>query len=105
MDAIELVRRIIGNGAEPMTADKPSDVGDWVCFFCDGQYEYKTRPDRFEPHHAPDCLWLAAKAYLEDHDALVRIAHPEGILNIAPSLTKGEGSATFIAGPITKGDL
>jgi hypothetical protein len=69
MTAVEHLRALIGNGAEPMTADSPTDTGSWVCFFCDGVYEYCTRPDRYEPHHAPDCPWLAAKRFVEEHDA------------------------------------
>jgi Lar family restriction alleviation protein len=69
VDAIEHLRALIGNGAEPMVPDACED-GEYVCHHCDGRYKYLTRPDRYETSHSPDCPWLAAKAFVEEHNRI-----------------------------------
>ena len=72
MTALDHLRKLLGNGAEPVTVDSTPD-GEYICFFCEGTFRYFMNPDRFEMFHTPDCPWLAAKAFVDQWDETDRL--------------------------------
>ncbi len=68
MTALDHLRKLLGDGDEPLTVDSTPD-GEYVCFYCLEKYTYHMNPGHHEILHAPDCPWIAAKAFVEHYDS------------------------------------